>query len=265
MTIEQLLEQMWDSYTEMNPKTKQIHQMFIDRGDNVLNDHIALRTFNDPRVGIEVLAKPFIKAGYTFKGEYHFEQKKLYAKHLEHEDTTKPKIFISELLLEKFSPSLQSKVKLMIDSIRSDRLDQYDFVNCGRPWNCSLEDYNKLKEESEYAAWLGAFGYRPNHFTVFVNKLNSFSDLTELNLFLKSQDVKLNESGGEIKGSPEVFLEQSSTLANIINVDFDDGSKEIPACYYEFALRHKQENGSLYQGFVAGSADKIFESTDKGQ
>ena len=31
----------------------------------------------------------------------------------------------------------------------------------------------------------------------------------------------------------------------------------IPGCYYEFALRHNN-----FDGFIAGSADKIFESTD---
>jgi hypothetical protein len=62
-----------------------------------------------------------------------------------------------------------------------------------------------------------------------------------------------------------VFLEQSSTLANNIEVKFDDGVLTIPACYYEFARRYPLKTGELYQGFVAASADKIFESTSKGQ
>ena len=31
---------------------------------------------------------------------------------------------------------------------------------------------------------------------------------------------------------------------------------------YEFAYRHEMENGELFSGFIAGSADKIFESTN---
>ena len=75
----------------------------------------------------------------------------------------------------------------------------------------------------------------------------------------------MNTSGGEVKGSKEVCLEQSSTLANTIEVEFKDGKLNIPACYYEFAKRYALKDGNLYKGFVAASADKIFESTKYGQ
>ena len=120
-------------------------------------------------------------------------------------------------------------------------------------------------KESDYAAWVSAFGYRPNHFTVFINELKKFSDIHVLNDFLKEQGFKLNSSGGEVKGSKEVCLEQSSTLANNIEVSFEDKKLTIPACYYEFARRYPLPDGKLYQGFVAASADKIFESTKDGQ
>mgnify|MGYP001471310139 CR=1 FL=1 len=80
--------------------------------------------------------------------------------------------------------------------------------------------------------------------------------------FLKSKGFKLNSSGGEVKGTPHVFLEQSSTLANRVEVKFTDGKKEIPSCYFEFAKRYALDSGELYQGFIAKSADKIFESTN---
>ena len=61
-----------------------------------------------------------------------------------------------------------------------------------------------------------------------------------------------------------MLLEQSSTIADRVPWRFADGSvREIPSCYYEFALRHPDpDTGELYQGFVAASADRIFESTD---
>jgi hypothetical protein len=49
----------------------------------------------------------------------------------------------------------------------------------------------------------------------------------------------------------------------MIEVDFTEGKKEIPGCYYEFARRYPDQSGKLYSGFIAKSADKIFESTDK--
>ena len=48
----------------------------ISAGDKVVNDHIALRTYNLPKVSIEKLAKPFLENGYVEGGDYHFEEKK---------------------------------------------------------------------------------------------------------------------------------------------------------------------------------------------
>jgi hypothetical protein len=62
---------------------------------------VAFRTFNDHRVNIDVLAKPFIEAGYEPRGVYIFETKKLKARHYELPES--PRVFISELLLEEFS------------------------------------------------------------------------------------------------------------------------------------------------------------------
>jgi hypothetical protein len=264
-TLQALLDKMWKDYVEINPLAQKIYDLFVAQGEKVINDHIALRTFRHPRVGIDVLAKSFIDSGYEFKGDYQFVDKKLYAKHYEHKDPTMPKIFISELKMEEFSSDLQKTVNHLIDQIPAGKEHEFDFTSCGRPWKVTTKIYQELLKESDYAAWVSAFGYRPNHFTVFINALKKFTDIIELNTFLKNQGVKLNASGGEVKGSKEVLLEQSSTLANSIEVKFDDATISIPACYYEFAKRHPMKDGNLYQGFVAASADKIFESTNQGQ
>ena len=264
-TLPGLLDKMWKDYVEINPLAQKISDLFIQEGEKIQNDHIALRTFNHPRVNIDVMARPFIEAGYQYGGEYHFIEKKLYAKHYQHSDLTLPKIFISELKLEEFSSGLNTMVNRLIDEIPEGKELEFDFVSAGRPWKVSIQDYNELMKESDYAAWLAAFGYRPNHFTVFINSLKKFSDIFYLNDYLKNKGFKLNASGGEVKGSKEVFLEQTSTLANNIEVTFTDGKLTIPACYYEFAKRYPLKDGNLYQGFVATSADKIFESTRHGQ
>jgi hypothetical protein len=260
-----LLEKMWTDYVAINPLAQKVYDLFEARGDKVLNDHIALRTFNHPRVSVDVIAAPFLASGYKYCGDYHFTEKKLYAKHYEHSDSSMPKIFISELKLEELSKDLQLTVASLVEQIPAGLEHTFDFSSMGRPWKVTKSIYEKLMKESDYAAWVAAFGYRPNHFTVFINALKSFTDIQALNIFLKENGVKLNSSGGEIKGTPAVYLEQSSTLANNIEVKFDDGVMTIPACYYEFARRYPLANGSLYQGFVAASADKIFESTSKGQ
>lgn len=264
-TLPYLLDKMWNDYIAINPLAKNIYDLLTGKGEKILNDHIALRTFNHPRVCIDVIAQPFVDRGYQYVGDYQFPEKKLFAKHFEHSDPLMPKIFISELKLEEFSKELNQLVVRMINEIPVNQEKSPDFTAAGRPWRVSIQEYQRLLQESDYAAWVAAFGYRPNHFTVFINDLKRFSDLVELNQFLKDNGYKLNSSGGEIKGSPAVCLEQSSTLANNIEVKFEDGSLKIPACYYEFAKRYPMKNGKLYQGFVAASADKIFESTKTGQ
>ena len=92
--------------------------------------------------------------------------------------------------------------------------------------------------------------------------MEQFSTIREVNEFLKDHQFELNQAGGEVKGTPESFLEQSSTMANSVEVDFIDTSLTIPSCFYEFALRHPMASGELFKGFIASSADKIFESTD---
>lgn len=264
MTLETLLENMWADYVQLNPAAKKIYDIFTAQGEEVLNDHIALRTFNHPRLGLESLAQHFKKFGYVEKGDYHFTEKKLYAKHYEHPNKDLPKIFISELLLEKMSPFVQETVNNLVEQVNDAMISRPDFAMAGRPWKLDWATYAKLAEESEYAAWVAAYGFRPNHFTVNINALKKYNDITVLNKFVQDNGFVLNKSGGEIKGTPADYLEQSSTMASEIPVKFDDGSTHnIPGCYYEFAKRYPLAGGELYQGFVAKSADKIFESTNK--
>lgn len=264
MNTTQIFDKLWNEYTERTPSAQKIKELFSNQGNEVFNDHVAFRTFDDERVNIEVLAKPFIEAGYVEKGDYVFEAKKLYAKHFEHAtDKNAPRVFISQLKTKEFSTELQAEVKAMIDSIPAADLDASTLVFKGRLWEQpSFDVYEKLQQESEYAAWLYVNGFCSNHFTVDVNKLSTFNSLQEVNEFLKENGFKMNTSGGEIKGTPEQMLEQSSVLADRIPVAFKEVTKEITSCYYEFAFRHPMSNGQLYSGFIAGSADKIFESTD---
>jgi hypothetical protein len=120
--------------------------------------------------------------------------------------------------------------------------------------------------ESEYAAWFATIGLRPNHFTISVNHLRYHPEVEDVLRVVESLDYPINAAGGRVKGSPEVLLEQASTLADRMPVILADGqTREVPTCYYEFAKRYHGPDGRLFQGFVAGSADRIFESTDSKQ
>ena len=264
LSVEQIFEHLWQQYIQINPQANKIQQLFKARGETVVNDHIALRTFNTDKLGIMKIATPFLDKGYEIIKEYDFVKKKLNAVHLEHSvDINHPKVFISELRTELFSENLQKIIEDIDNQIDPANVMEDLFIASGRTWNLTFEQYIQLLRESEYAAWTAAFGYRANHFTVSLNHLTTFFHLEDLNAFLLEQGFVLNQSAGLIKGTPEEFLEQSSTMAAPVNVEFDFTTQPIPGCFYEFAKRYPMpETGRLYQGFIAASADKIFESTN---
>ena len=260
-----LFQHLWDNYRTVTPSAERIHQILGGtQGEAIVNDHIALRTFNLAKVSLDKLAAHFLALGYREGGDYHFEAKKLYAKHFEHPDPTAPKVFISELLVEQCSPELQAIVQDLVAQVPDDAVTADDFLYSGTHWQVDYGTYQQLLAESEYAAWLAAWGYRANHFTVSINQLSKFNSVEQINDLLKAEGFTVNSSGGEVKGSPEAMLEQSSTMADRIEVAFRDRTAVIPSCFYEFAKRYPKPDGTLYSGFVAASADKIFESTDAG-
>lgn len=268
--IHQLFEKIWSDYTAFNPKAKRVYDLILKHEQSrdpsvkeLVNDHVAYRTFDIAPFNMRALGRLFEAHGYR-KGdqEYVFKDKKLVAFHWEHEDPGLPKVFISELETKKLSPLVQKTAAEAAQTVEPGLVSKDEFLWSRRPWKASYKTYQELLQESEYAAWMYAFGFRSNHFTISVNALKSFAGLEELNEFVKGQGYPLNTSGGEIKGVPSDLLTQSSTLAEKARIDFEEGAFEIPACYYEFARRYPTASGALYGGFLAANADKIFESTN---
>ncbi|RDV26717.1 DUF1338 domain-containing protein [Alteromonas aestuariivivens] len=262
--INTLFECLWDNYVAITPSAHKIHRLLAgeENSSGIINDHVAFRTFNLGKTGLDKLAAHFEALGYVAKGDYNFEAKKLTAKHFEHPDETQPKVFISELRVEELSETAQAIITKLVEQMDAAAVTEDNFLYSGRHWEISKEDYDTLLSESEYAAWMAAWGFRANHFTVSVNYLKSTQSLVEVNTLLKDAGFVLNTVGGEIKGGEDVYLAQSSTMADRADVDFGSEAIAIPSCFYEFAQRYPMPNGKLYQGFVAASADKIFESTN---
>jgi hypothetical protein len=264
MQSHEIFNKLWVGYVAQNPEAKKVYDSLTSEGEKVENDHIAFRTFFDTRINVDVIARPFLNAGYEQKGYYIFEDKHLTAKHYEHKTIQDaPRVFISQLMTDYFSQEVQSVVKQCAALVPDALVFGNDLIFSGNVWGPpSYKTYELLRNESEYAAWLYVYGFVTNHFTVSINSLKKLNSIQKVNQFLKDKGFILNSSGGEIKGTPEELLEQSSTKAGILSVNFIEGTFEIPSCYYEFAIRYPDTDGKLYSGFIAKSADKIFESTD---
>jgi hypothetical protein len=262
--LDKLFQKLWDQYSAINPQAQTIHRALKSKGENIVNDHIAFRTFGNHKIGIFHLSKTFTRNGYVKTGDYTFETKKLRACSYSHPNPLYPRIFISELMIEEFSAELMDLAQMLTDDIKDSVLNDPHLTCYGVPWRTiSYQTYNSLLEQSEYAAWLAVWGFCANHFTISINDLKTFDDLSVFNQFVEDLGFPLNNQDGKIKGSPDKLLEQSSTLASQVELEFTDGVHKIPGCYYEFAKRYPLKDGKLFDGFVTKSADKIFESTNK--
>jgi len=256
------LDALWRDYTAITPQAARIHALFAARGETIVNDHVALRTYGRPGIGLDAMARPFLARGWEPRDDYRFGDKHLRARYYQHADRALPKVFISELLVEELSAAAGDVIDGLVAQLPAGFGERDDLPYAGRPWRIEHAVYERLLAQSEYAGWVAAFGFRVNHFTVDVGGLRTLGGLDEVNQLVAGAGYELNRAGGLVKGTPAQHLEQSSTCADAVDVAFADGVFRVPSCYYEFARRHPLPSGELFQGFVPTSADKLFESTD---
>ncbi|MFK7738045.1 MAG: DUF1338 domain-containing protein [Pirellulaceae bacterium] len=295
-TLEVVLGGLMRRYQERVPAVNHVLSNMIQSGlvqseSEIENDHIAFRTMGVEHLGIQSFEKIFRHYGYERRDAYQFATKKLDAFWYAPPEDRFPRIFISELRVDDLGKDSSQILRSYTDEVTSDPVDAIDlndgaavdaFLHQGLWRTPTLDDYQKLSQESEYAAWVIYNRYYLNHFTVSVHNLPApYNEISKFNEFLESIDVKLNDAGGKIKESPDGLLLQSSSVAEMVNAEFQttDGEKvqhEIAGSYVEFAERrllpefaslaaNQIERHHRREGFEAGNADKIFESTFRTQ
>jgi hypothetical protein len=264
-----------------------ITENLIEVPEDIENDHIAFRTIGVPELGIQSLEKIFLHYGYTKRDAYHFKEKKLDAFWYAPPQPNYPRIFMSELRVGDLSTQAQQIItsytnEVLVDPVSNLNLNDGPAVDAflhSSLWRTpTLQDYEALAAESEYAAWVIYNRYYLNHFTISVQNLPAgYNTVADFNNFLEKEGFTLNNAGGKIKISPDGLLLQSSTVAKMISATFAGNEvHKIAGSYVEFAERkvlpqfahlpadaitreHRRE------GFEAGNADRIFESTYSSQ
>jgi hypothetical protein len=286
--LDKVLHGLMDRYKERVPDVAAIleamvKEQIIHRADDIENDHIAFRTLGVEHLGMQSLEKIFLHYGYEKKDPYHFPEKKLDAYWYAPPEPHYPRIFLSELRVKDLSPKAQDIITSYTREVTSDpvtalNLDDAtavdNFLHSGLWRLPTIEDYQALAAESEYAAWVIYNRYYLNHFTISVHNLKEgYNTIAQFNAFLERHGFVLNNSGGKIKTSPDGGLLQSSTVAEMIEAQFAGGAKQpIAGSYVEFAERRvlpqfaqlpkdQITRSHRREGFEAGNADKIFEST----
>jgi hypothetical protein len=251
---------LWLDYVALAPQASAIRDQF--GGYALINDHVAFRTFDHPAIHLTVLEQPLLELGYRRDAHYQFPDKHLSAWGYVPQDARDPLIFLSQLHIDQLDPAAQLIIGELLADMAAHVVDGPDVFFSGRHWPApTWAQYQSLAQSSEYAAWLAIHGFHANHFTIAVHQLGI--SLETLVQQLIERGYAMNTSGGLIKGSEAELLKQAATLAQHIQVDFADQSQVIPGCYYEFSERFCDAQGQLYQGFVAASANRIFESTHR--
>ena len=289
--LDKIMEALFVPYRERVPDVEKIVNAMLADGmiaaeRDIENDHVAFRTLGVPHLGLASFEKIFLHYGYTKMDPYHFEKKKLDAYWYAPPEPKYPRIFISELRVQDLSETAQAIIHQFTNPIKADPVDSLDLNDAQqvgdffhRPlWELpTAAAYERLAEESEYAAWVIYNRYYLNHYTISVHELEEHNTLEKFNDFLEGIGIKLNTAGGKIKVSPDGLLRQSSSVAKMIPATFSCGTtQDIPGSYVEFAERlpleeykHLKRNeltrSHRREGFEAGNADKIFESTFREQ
>jgi len=264
-----------------------ITENLIQVPEDIENDHIAFRTIGVPELGIQSLEKIFLHYGYTKREPYHFKEKKLDAFWYAPPAPNYPRIFVSELRVKDLSAEAQRIItsytkEVLVDPVSNLNLDDGPAVDTflhSALWRTpTLADYQTLAAESEYAAWVIYNRYYLNHFTISLQNLPAgYNTVADFNSFLEKEGFVLNNAGGKIKESPDGLLLQSSTVAKMIPATFANNEvQKIAGSYVEFAERRvlpqyanlpadQITRAHRREGFEAGNADRIFESTYSSQ
>jgi hypothetical protein len=296
MILKSMLDHLWRDYRRRVPYAEKYRQLVEEKGGEAINDHIALRTLNAPMPtqpsGIEAMRRIFLALGYTQEGTYDFPKKHLTAVHLEHRNILMPRIFISQLEVERLPADAAERIRKavatsvpdwqpiddVVAKIAASKLPEdqagkavEQFVHAfRRPWRPPLrETVLAVNKVSQYAAWTLLHGNGINHFTAFINEQNveEWPDIETTIEGMRAAGIPLKDT---IEGAPGSKLRQSSTLAaegdwEVTEADGGRGTLHWTYAYYEIAERGlvKGPDGRdhMFTGFLGEQTPGLFEMT----
>jgi hypothetical protein len=245
----QLLDHLWNRYVQDVPHARTFLSLCATP---FANDHVAFRSLRRDGSGIAAFRAVFERLGWREGGRYTFPDAHLEAIHLSHPDGL-PRVFLSELLPEALSPAAQAILaRLPADPPPPETDDPALLAAWFAPPAPPAEaDLLALEPESQYGAWLCAFGRMVNHFTAAV------PDVEVWQARLAAAGVPMK---GVIEGAPGSDLRQTATKAASLTVALAGGGvRSWPYAYLEIAERHRG-----FDGFLGAQARQLFDMTKRG-
>ncbi len=241
-----LLDLLWERYAAEVPFARTFARL---SGGHFRNDHIALRSLARPGGGIALFARVFERLGWKPAGTYTFPETHLSAIHMSHPDGL-PRVFLSELHADRLSPGAWR----LLATLPEDPPAPTD-IEALAGWFSAPPPPDEfallaLEQESQYGAWLLAFGRKVNHFTGSVDDVEAWQRrMLEAGVPMKS----------DIEGAPDCPLRQTATRAAPLALTLRDGrSREWPYAYFEIAQR-----APGFDGFLGPQARALFDMTKR--
>lgn len=245
---QRLLDLLWERYAAEQPYARTFVQL---SGGSYRNDHVAFRSLARPGGGVPHFARIFERLGWREGGSYTFPDTHLTAIHLSH-PAGLPRVFLSQLHAEKLSPAARA----LLDALPADPPPPEDDVEALAAWFSpppsppSEAALLTLEKESQYGAWLLAFGRKVNHFTGAVDDVEAWQR-------------RMREAGvpmkADIEGAPGTSLRQTATGAHPLPVRVAEGhTVSWPYAYFEIAQR-----APGMDGFLGAQARQLFDMTQR--
>ncbi|ADO75909.1 DUF1338 domain-containing protein [Stigmatella aurantiaca] len=239
-----LLELLWNRYAAEVPFARTFVQL---SGGSFRNDHVALRSLARLGGGIALFERVFERLGWKRAGEYTFPETHLAAIYMAHPEGL-PRVFLSELKAEELSPRARELLAALPEDPPPpepvEALAEW-FRAPPPPREAALLE---LEKESQYGAWLLAFGRKVNHFTGSVDDVEAWQQR------MREAGVPMKK---EIEGERGGALRQTATHASPLTVALQEGgSRAWPYAYFEIAQRAPH-----FDGFLGPQARALFEMT----
>jgi hypothetical protein len=287
----QLFAHLWDKYTNSVPYYRQI---FADR--QLVLDHLAIIDLPTQRSGIPHLKKIFSALGMNQRGAGYLPDKKndfVWVTEDGIEGTDVRKALLQPVLADFRVDELSNSTRKILSKYlnKGETFDYHSYsqlVNSAfkgnsedrkklffitieelnsKPWGSpTSKDYFAVKEENPLIAWVLLNGRKVNHFGVSIHLKPDYKSLREFNQRIShSNFAKLNNFAGEIKGSKDCGIEQSSTLGHEIEVECADDKIKVCDCFMEFVWRFPvKEKPQVWEdyftGFIPKNADNVIKS-----
>ena len=286
-----IIQSLWDRYDKAIPY---IGQLF--HGQAFTLDHFAIIDLPSQCSGIPHLKKIFGELGFLQKGSGYLPEKQndfLWMAHSAVEkqkaEHSTPQTVIADFRLNELSPATRKIItkytgavkgfdyagfnQLAKDAQEGNQIAENRLATTviqelwSRPWGLpTTRDYLAVKEENQLLAWVLLHGRKVNHFGVSIHLNPRYQSLEGFNIdIIGSKFVKLNNFAGEIKGSKECGIEQSSTLGREELTPTADGEVMANNCFIEFVWRFPINDnpaywGDYYTGFIPKNANNVIES-----